>query len=92
MKQLCAYVISFAFKELGLNRVMANYMPKNIRSECLLRSLGFEREGFARKYLCINGKWEDHVLTSLINPKNMYHGRAKDTKATARFRRVQLEA
>lgn len=70
MKQLCAYVISFAFEELGLNRVMANYIPKNLRSERLLTSLGFEREGFARKYLCINGKWEDHVLTSLINPKN----------------------
>ncbi len=29
--------------------------------------LGFVKEGIARDYLCINGKWEDHVLTSLIN-------------------------
>lgn len=71
MKQLCVYVISFAFEELRLNRVMANYIPKNLRSEGLLGSLGFEREGFARKYLYINGKWEDHVLSSLIKPRNI---------------------
>jgi ribosomal-protein-alanine N-acetyltransferase len=70
MRQLCQYVIDFAFKELSLNRVMANYMPRNTRSEALLNRLGFEREGLARKYLYINGKWEDHVLTSLINPIN----------------------
>ncbi|MGL5537110.1 MAG: 30S ribosomal protein S5 alanine N-acetyltransferase, partial [Aeromonas veronii] len=34
----------------------------------LLERLGFEREGFARAYLMINGRWEDHILTSLINP------------------------
>lgn len=70
MKQLCQYVIAIAFGDMGLNRVMANYMPGNLRSEALLNQLGFEREGMARKYLCINGKWEDHVLTSLINPSN----------------------
>jgi ribosomal-protein-alanine N-acetyltransferase len=25
-------------------------------------------EGYARDYLMINGKWEDHIFTSLINP------------------------
>lgn len=70
MKQLCLHVIDYAFNELELNRIMANYMPSNRRSENLLKNLGFEREGLAKKYLCINGKWEDHVLTSLINPRN----------------------
>ena len=70
MKQLCQYVIQFAFDDLDLHRVMANYMPCNQRSEALLNRLGFEREGLARKYLCINGEWEDHVLTSLVNPSN----------------------
>jgi len=32
----------------------------------LLDKLGFKREGFAEKYLKINGIWEDHVLTSKI--------------------------
>ena len=67
MKHLCRYVITYAFEELNLNRVMANYMPGNTRSGKLLQSLGFTVEGKARKYLKINGRWEDHVLTSIVN-------------------------
>jgi ribosomal-protein-alanine N-acetyltransferase len=33
-----------------------------------LHSLGFEKEGYAKSYLQINGRWQDHVLTSLLNP------------------------
>ena len=70
MKRLCRHVIDYAFTGLGLNRVMANYMPANTRSGALLESLGFSREGLARNYLQINGRWEDHVLTSLLNPNS----------------------
>ena len=70
MKQLCEYVISHAFDELRLNRVMANYMPSNTRSANLLASLGFTIEGKATNYLKINGQWEDHILTSLLSPRN----------------------
>lgn len=38
------------------------------RSARLLASLGFEREGYAKRYLQIAGKWEDHILTALICP------------------------
>ena len=68
MKALLAFVIDHAFNELGLNRVMANYMPSNARSAGLLSSLGVQEEGLARRYPKINGVWEDHVLTSLLNP------------------------
>ncbi|NQX90077.1 MAG: GNAT family N-acetyltransferase [Halioglobus sp.] len=71
MKQLCSYAIKFAFDELGLNRIMANYMPRNARSAVLLGSLGFAKEGMAKNYLQINGQWEDHILTALVNPKNI---------------------
>ncbi len=60
--------INYIFKELNMHRVMANYMPHNQRSGKLLKRLGFVVEGYARDYLLINGKWEDHILTSLINP------------------------
>ena len=70
MKKLCNHATQYAFKELGLNRVMSNYIANNKRSENLLNSMGFIKEGLARKYLKINGKWEDHVLTSLINSEN----------------------
>lgn len=59
--------IDHIFKNAGLNRIMANYMPANLRSGKLLERLGFEREGYARRYLKIAGKWEDHVLTSMVN-------------------------
>lgn len=66
MEEIVRFVL--AFDEMDLHRVMANHMVTNIRSEKLLARLGFEREGFARRYLKINGRWEDHVLNSLIHP------------------------
>jgi ribosomal-protein-alanine N-acetyltransferase len=60
--------LTWAFGDLGLHRVMANYMPGNERSARLLERLGFEREGYARHYLRIAGAWEDHVLTAKVAP------------------------
>ena len=60
--------IAYAFEELRLHRVMANYMPTNERSGRLLRRLGFVVEGYARDYLLIDGQWRDHVLTALTAP------------------------
>jgi ribosomal-protein-alanine N-acetyltransferase len=60
---------AFAFRELRLHRIMANYRPENERSGRLLERLGFTREGMARDYLFIDGGWRDHVLTSLVNPE-----------------------
>lgn len=58
-------LIEYVFRELHLDRIMANYMPRNARSARLLKGLGFVIEGTARNYLKIQGEWEDHVLTSL---------------------------
>jgi ribosomal-protein-alanine N-acetyltransferase len=59
----------FAFRELRLHRIMANYRPENERSGKLLERLGFIREGVAKDYLFIDGAWRDHVLTALVNPR-----------------------
>ncbi len=69
MKTLCGHVVAYAFDVLKLNRVMANYMPDNHRSAALLRNLDFTIEGTAKRYLLINGCWEDHVLSARINIK-----------------------
>jgi ribosomal-protein-alanine N-acetyltransferase len=69
MKKIVRHVVGYSFDELRLHRIMANYMPVNSRSGGLLKNLGFQQEGLAKEYLLINGKWEDHVLTSLLNPK-----------------------
>lgn len=59
--------ISHIFDKLKLHRIIAGYMPSNLKSAALLERLGFEKEGYAKSYLKICGRWEDHVLTSLIN-------------------------
>ncbi|WP_206957047.1 GNAT family N-acetyltransferase [Trinickia acidisoli] len=68
MREALTASIEYVFERIGLHRIMASYRPENLRSERLLNVLGFEREGFARAYLKINGVWADHVLTALINP------------------------
>jgi ribosomal-protein-alanine N-acetyltransferase len=60
--------VDYMFGEVGLHRIMANYMPCNDRSARVLERLGFVIEGKAKDYLQINGRWEDHILTSLVNP------------------------
>ena len=55
-------VIPFAFGTLRLHRVEAACIPANAASVRLLEKTGFQREGFARQYLCINGVWQDHLL------------------------------
>lgn len=69
MYRTCLGVIHHAFNILNLHRIMANYMPHNNRSRVLLKRLGFAYEGLAKDYLKINGKWENHILTSLTNKK-----------------------
>lgn len=66
IKSALTVLLPVAFNSFGLNRIMANFMPKNFRSARLLHSLGFEIEGYAKRYLNINGIWEDHILTSLL--------------------------
>lgn len=59
--------INYLFTKYNLHRIMANYIPENKRSEKLLYKLGFEKEGLAKSYLKIAGKWQDHILTSKIS-------------------------
>ena len=60
-------IIEIAFKEYHLHRIEANIMPGNIRSLKVIKKLGFTEEGLSRKYLKINGKWEDHLHFVLLN-------------------------
>jgi ribosomal-protein-alanine N-acetyltransferase len=60
--------IRYVFDSRNLHRIMANHLPENERSARVLKRLGFEVEGLAKKYLFIDGQWRDHVLNSLVNP------------------------
>jgi ribosomal-protein-alanine N-acetyltransferase len=59
-------VIAFAFDDLRLHRLEAACLPRNEASKCVLAKAGFREEGFAPKYLKINGRWEDHLLFALL--------------------------
>jgi ribosomal-protein-alanine N-acetyltransferase len=59
-------VIPFAFGTLKLHRIEAACIPANVASVRLLEKTGFNREGFARQYLCIDGAWQDHLLYARI--------------------------
>ncbi|EJF80540.1 ribosomal protein S5-alanine N-acetyltransferase [Bartonella doshiae] len=67
MFEILSTLIVHVFRVYRLHRIMANYMPENIKSGTLLKRLDFEKEGRARDYLMIAGKWRDHILTSRIN-------------------------
>lgn len=56
----------FVFDTLKLRRVEAACLPHNTASIRLLEKTGFKREGYAREYLCIDGRWQDHLLYALL--------------------------
>jgi ribosomal-protein-alanine N-acetyltransferase len=61
-----AALVPFSFLTLRLHRLEAACIPTNIASIRLLEKSGFQREGYARQYLCIDGIWQDHLLYARI--------------------------
>jgi ribosomal-protein-alanine N-acetyltransferase len=59
-------VVDFGFERLGLHRLEAACLPSNIPSRSVLTRTGFQQEGYAREYLCIAGKWQDHLLFAIL--------------------------
>lgn len=57
--------VEFAFYAVGLHRVEANIMPRNIGSRKVLEYVGFRKIGFSPWMLYINGVWEDHEMYAL---------------------------
>ena len=66
MTRAVAAAVEFAFVKLRLHRVEAACIPDNAPSIALLERNGFQREGYARGYLKIDGVWRDHVLFALV--------------------------
>ena len=58
------YGTGWAFRVLGLHRAEANVMPRNAAS--------LRPEGLARRYLNINGVWEDRIHMVKLNEEE-YH-------------------
>lgn len=67
MGEALQQLVSIAFDDIELHRLEANVMPRNKPSLRLVEKLGFQNEGTAKKYLRINGVWEDHIHMVLLN-------------------------
>jgi len=61
-----ALALEYAFRQLKLHRIEANVQPANRRSLALVERLGFEREGYSRRYVKIGGRWRDHVRFAML--------------------------
>ena len=60
-------LVPFAFGTLHLHRLEAACLPHNGASMRLLEKVGFRREGLARGLVCINGRWQDHIVFALLS-------------------------
>lgn len=66
MTRALAAVVEVSRSVLGLHRLEAQTLPGNDASQHLLGKLGFERIGYAPRYLRVDGQWQDHVLYQRI--------------------------
>lgn len=66
MREAVSTLLPVAFGTLRLHRIEAASMLNNTASIRVLEVCGFEREGIARSYLKINGRWEDHILYARV--------------------------
>jgi len=69
MSEAVGVCLPFVFDTLDLHRIHAAFLPGNQASRRVLEKNGFVEEGFAEKYLQINGRWEDHVLFGLTRER-----------------------
>ena len=66
MTEAVSVLIPFVFEHLWLHRLEAACLPGNVASMRVLEKSGFGAEGVARRYLKINGGWQDHRLFALV--------------------------
>jgi ribosomal-protein-alanine N-acetyltransferase len=66
MEAALGLILAHGFDQLGLHRIEAACLPSNTPSRNLLAKLRFREEGYAKRYLCIDGRWQDHVLHALL--------------------------
>ena len=63
LQMLCSHLHTVG----GLKRIEAGCLPGNTASHRVLEKSGFRREGRARSFAEINGRYEDHVMFARLN-------------------------
>ena len=59
-------LLPFVFIQKKFRRLEAACLPHNSASIRVLEKTGFTQEGYAREYLKIAGKWQDHLLFAML--------------------------
>ena len=67
-------MLDLAFGSLGLHRVQANVIPTNHASLRVAHKIGMRREGYAERYLQIDGTWQDHVMFARTSDEHRPRG------------------
>jgi ribosomal-protein-alanine N-acetyltransferase len=75
MREGLELVLRHAFGDLRLHRVQASIQPGNRPSIALVRGAGFRKEGLARRYLKIGGRWRDHEQWAITVEDRRARGR-----------------
>lgn len=66
MTEAARAILPYVFDRQKLHRIEAACLLTNEPSRRLLTRIGFVEEGRARKYLQINGNWQDHILFAML--------------------------
>ncbi|MBO0607999.1 GNAT family N-acetyltransferase [Myceligenerans salitolerans] len=66
MTRAVVSVVEHARAGLRLHRLQAGTLPHNAASQTVLTRAGFQRFGYAPRYMRIAGEWQDHVLYQLL--------------------------
>jgi ribosomal-protein-alanine N-acetyltransferase len=61
MPEAVAVIMRHGYEDLGLHRIEAAIVPRNIASRRVVEKIGMREEGLAERFLQIRGVWEDHV-------------------------------
>jgi hypothetical protein len=59
------HVVGHDAVDMLLTLHIADSRLQRFKHHALPPRLGFEKEGYAKDYLLIDGRWQDHVLTAL---------------------------
>jgi len=76
MSEAVVVLADFAFEELNLHRLEVCIIPRNMNSRRVMEKLHIREEGVAKRFLEINGNWEDHVRYGLTVEE--WHERRND--------------
>ncbi len=66
MRAGLSQLVRYAFHSLKLHRLEANIQPGNVASIALVKSCGFNKEGYSPRYLKIGGRWRDHERWAIL--------------------------